>query len=305
MKIQLVVLVLFLTFQSFIFGQQKTPFVRINNLEIPKTNPKDVIVSHVGYRLLYNENCEQASWVAYELTKEETNKRFDRTNKFLPDPKIQTASAEDTDYKSSGYDRGHLAPASDMGWSSITMAESFYYSNMSPQVPSFNRGIWKNLEGLVRTWAIENQSIYVVTGPVLTNGLPTIGPDKVAVPEYYYKVILYYGEHGAKGIGFILPNRGSKAPLQNFAVPIDEVEKSTGIDFFPLLEDKVESLVEKTRCLSCWSWKVSKAKNTTKNQGTSSVQCNGITKAGKQCKNNTLNPSGYCYRHVNQNHSVK
>ncbi|MBC7655437.1 MAG: DNA/RNA non-specific endonuclease, partial [Oligoflexus sp.] len=154
----------------------------ITKLELPKTNSKDKIITHTGYSLLYNETHEQANWIAYELTKAETNKLFKRTNKFIPDTKVKTGTASDKDYEGSGYDRGHLAPASDMGWSSIAMAESFYYSNMSPQTPSFNRGIWKNLEGLVRTWAVENNSIYIATGPVLTNELQTIGANKVSVP---------------------------------------------------------------------------------------------------------------------------
>jgi endonuclease G len=239
--------------------------------------------------------------VAYELTKEETNKLYERTNKFMPDPLIKTGSAEDKDYQGYGYDRGHLAPASDMGYSSITMSESFYYSNMSPQVPSFNRGIWKKLESLVRTWAIENNNIYVVTGPILTKGLETIGPDKVSVPKYFYKVILDYSEPGIKGIGFILPNEGSKENLENFALSIDSVERATGIDFFNLLDNRQENEIEKTLCLSCWSWNVVKSKSSIdKSKSTESVRCNGITKKGERCKRMTLNVSRYCFHHEGQ-----
>jgi len=209
----------------------------LSKLEIPKTNPKDIIITHTGYTLLYNETHEQSSWIAYELTKEETNKIYERTDKFISDPKVKTGTATDKDYAGSGYDRGHLAPASDMGWSVTAMAESFYYSNMSPQTPSFNRGVWKRLEELARTWAIENNSIYIVTGPVLTTGLNTIGSNKVSVPNYFYKVILDYSEPSIKGIGFIIPNTNSSEPLQQFAVSIDSVEKFTGIDFFSLLAD--------------------------------------------------------------------
>jgi endonuclease G len=273
----------------------------INKLEIPKTTSKDDIISHTGYSLLYNEAHEQANWVAYELTKEETNKLYERTNKFMPDPLIKTGSAEDRDYQGYGYDRGHLAPASDMGYSSITMAESFYYSNMSPQVPSFNRGIWKKLESLVRTWAIENNNIYVVTGPILTKGLETIGPDKVSVPKYFYKVILDYTEPGIKGIGFILPNDGSKENLENFALSIDSVESATGIDFFNLLENRQENEIEKTLCLSCWSWNIVKSKSSTDEpKSTESVRCNVITKKGERCKLMTHNVSGYCFHHEGQ-----
>jgi endonuclease G len=266
-------------------------------LEIPKTGPKEKIITHTGFSLCYNEKHEQASWVAYELTKEETNKVYDRTDKFLPDPKVRSNTATDRDYKNSGYDRGHLAPASDMGWSAASMAASFYYSNMSPQEPGFNRGIWKRLEEQVRNWAIENGALYVVSGPVLTNGLPTIGPSKVSVPIYYYKVILDYTQPGIKGIGFIMPNFGSKDPLQPYVVSIDSVEQLTGIDFFPQLPDDEEALIEKTVCTKCWSWGGGTERELRQKQATASTQCTGTTKAGNRCRSNTLNANGFCHQH--------
>jgi len=270
----------------------------IEKLEIPKNTSKEKVLFHTGYALLYNETHEQASWVAYELTKAETTKVYDRTDKFITDPMVKTGSATDEDYKDSGYDRGHLAPASDMGWSETTMRESFYYSNMSPQVPNFNRGIWKKLEELVRTWAIENEALYIVTGPVLTDDLSSIGPNKVSVPKYFYKVILDYKEPYGKGIGFILPNEGSKEPLENYAVSIDSVEKITGIDFFPLLEDEQEEGIEKTLCVTCWSWKSLKLSNNKKEKKDSNaVQCSGFTKKGNRCQRMTTNASGKCYQH--------
>lgn len=276
--------------------------ILIDSLEIPKTGPKDIIIAHTGYALLYNEAHEQANWVAYELTREETNKTYERTDKFLVDPKVKTGSADNNDYSKSGYDRGHLAPAADMGWSAASMAESFYYSNMSPQAPTFNRGIWKNLEELVRSWAIENNSVYVVTGPVLTSGLSTIGPNKVSVPDYFYKVVLDYNDPEIKGIGFILHNAGSGEPLQNFAVTIDSVEKITGIDFFPLLPDAQETAIEKTLCKKCWTWEQKQNDNNSPDNKkvSTSVQCKGTTKDGDRCKIYTQNPSGYCYIHENQ-----
>lgn len=263
---------------------------KIPHLEIPKTYGKDKIITHTGYSLLYNENHEQASWVAYELTKKETTKRFKRSNKFITDPLVTTGSANNADYEGSGYDRGHMAPAADMGWSSTALAESFYYSNMSPQNASFNRGIWKSLEELVRAWAIEDGAVSVITGPVLTNGLATIGNDKVSVPKYYYKVILDYTEPVIKGIGFLLPNAGTKQPLQSFAVSIDSVESVTGIDFFPLLPDKQEIFIEKTLSVNAWTWKRTGTASV-KGKASMSVQCSGTTKAGNRCKNKTSNVS--------------
>lgn len=157
---------------------------------------------------------------------------------------VRTGSAELSDYRGSGYDRGHLAPAADMKWSPTAMSESFYMSNMSPQRPRFNRGMWKRLEEKVRTWATESEEIYVVTGPVLSDNLPTIGANQVAVPEYYYKVILDFKEPELKGIGFILANQSSTQPLATYAVTIDSVEVVTGIDFFPAIEDSLEERIE-------------------------------------------------------------
>jgi endonuclease G len=175
------------------------------------------------------------------------------------------------------------------------MAESFYYSNMSPQEPGFNRGIWSKLEQLVRTWAVDNEAVYVVTGPILEEGLKRIGPDSVAVPKYYYKVILDNRQPSIKGIGFILPNCGSSEPLGNFAVSIDSVEAVTGIDFFYKLPDSCENKVEKSFSMDEWFFGAVKVA-----KSTSSVQCRGITKAGNRCKNRTLNESGYCNVHSYQ-----
>jgi len=272
--------------------------------EIPKVGKGEVVIYHAGYSFLYNEANEQASWVAYELTREETNKAHARTNRFRPDPAVSTLTATDADYAGSGYDRGHLAPAADMGWSSTAMAESFYYSNMSPQEPGFNRGIWKKLEELVRTWAIENNSILVVTGPVLGKKLKTIGPDHVSVPEFYYKVILDNTEPEINGIAFLIPNASQSSGLQSFVVTIDQVESVTGIDFFPTVQN--EDQIEKTSSLAQWSWTSTRTTNILATNKTSfSGQCHGKTKAGIRCRNKTLNPIGFCHLHEKQSNNQK
>ncbi len=219
--------------------------------EWPDVRDEKDVISYSGFSLLYDEKHEQARWVAYELTQAETVKGVERSNNFREDPNISTRSASNEDYSKSGYDRGHLAPASDMGWSTTSMEESFYYSNMSPQNPGFNRGIWKKLETQLRNWASDHDAIYVVTGPVLSEGLPTIGPNRVSVPKYYYKVILDNQEPGLHGIGFILPNEPSKLSLSSFAVSIDSVEKVTGLDFFPTLPPGSRAL-EGESCFKCW-----------------------------------------------------
>lgn len=213
----------------------------------------ETLIEHPGFMLVYSEMHEQAYWVGYELTKEKTEGPFERTDRFLEDPKVSTGSAKNADYSGSGFDRGHLAPAADMAWSEESMKASFYFSNMSPQLPGFNRGVWKRLEELVRTWAKSHDHIYVVTGPVLTTiDLPTIGENAVAVPRYYYKVIIDYAGSEWRGIGFVLENASSSLPLHSFAVSIDSVQRLTGLDFFHFLPDSIEQVLETENCFSCW-----------------------------------------------------
>jgi endonuclease G len=171
---------------------------------------------------------------------------------------------------------------------------------MSPQVPAFNRGIWKNLEELVRDWAVENEDIYIVTGPVLTKKLHTIGMNKVSVPDYYYKVILDYANPELKGVGFILPNEGSKKDLNNYAVSIDSVESFTGIDFFPHLNDEEETKIENSICIACWTWETVKTEKQKVQKSGDSIQCKGTTKAGNRCTNRTQHENGYCHHHREQ-----
>jgi len=230
----------------------------IDGLEIPLTRNAGEVVTHGGFALEYNEEHEQASWVAYLLTSKKANRGVERSNSFKPDPKVSTQTANDKDYAGSGYDRGHLAPAADMSWSTTAMKESFYYSNMSPQEPGFNRGIWKKLEEQVRFWAETYDSLFVVIGPILEPGLPTIGSNKVSVPKSYYKALLCYSSNYTLALGFILPNRNSSEPLLNFAVSIDSLEKITNIDFFHLLPNPVEEKMESKLCIDCWIWKRSK-----------------------------------------------
>ncbi len=213
-------------------------------LELPFINNAEALIEKENYTLQYNEEFEQADWVAYELTREEVSGEIARQISFKEDPQVPTGSATPDDYKGSGYDMGHLAPAADMKMTEVSMSESFYMSNISPMHPSFNRGIWSCLESLVRTWAYEYGSVYVVTGPVLSKSDPLIGINDVSVPEYFYKVILDFSE--PKAVGFILPNLKELGDLESYAMSIDDVEEVTGIDFFPLLavfdaEEKIES----------------------------------------------------------------
>jgi endonuclease G, mitochondrial len=223
-----------------------------DGLEIPAYKDTSAIVHHTGFTLEYAEKYEQARWVAYMLTRERASGKIARTNKFKADPAVKIGSATPQDYSRSGYDKGHLCPAADMAWSEASMHDCFYMSNMSPQEPSFNRGVWKRLEEKVRDWAIKFDTIYIVTGGGLKGGLHTIRTDQVAVPEYYFKVILCENSKDTMGIGFLLKNEGSKESISTFAVTIDSVEKITGIDFFPSLPHSIEQKTENHINRSKW-----------------------------------------------------
>ena len=210
---------------------------------LPKLD-KDQIVKHQLYTLSYNEKHEQANWVAYRLYKNSINDLVKRKNNFRSDPKIISGSASVRDYNRSGYDRGHLAPAKTMSFSKETMSESFYMSNMSPQKPSFNRGVWKKLEEQVRSWVAISDSLYIVTGPVLKDSLGFIGDNRVTVPKAYYKAIIRFKNNELFGIGFLLKNQKSSKELNTFSVSIDSIEKVTGIDFFHKLNIEVQYRVE-------------------------------------------------------------
>ena len=228
------------------------------NTEIPRLKEKrqEQVIKHEGYTVSYNSEYRIANWVAYELTATEAkSKKTERSNKFVSDPQVKGATAMNEDYTRSGYDRGHLAPAGDMKWSAKAMRESFYLSNICPQKPKLNRGIWKDLEEQCRLWALDNGSLLIVTGPVITGDMKRLGKNKVAIPKSFYKVLCYYTEKGYKGIGFLFENRDYKDnSLKSMVIPIDSVEKVTGIDFFPSIPDDQEKEMEATVDWGSWSF---------------------------------------------------
>jgi endonuclease G len=232
----------------------KTEKVSEEDWGLPAHDKNDeAVIRHKYYTLRYREEHEQAEWVAYKLTKGETEGESER-DKFLVDEMVKTGSAHPTDYAKSGYDRGHLAPAADFQFSQEAKSESFYMSNMSPQDPQFNRGIWKHLEERVRYWVKTKENLYIVTGPVLKKGLKKIGvKNKISVPEQFYKIILERKSNGEySAIAFLMKNEPSKKLLVEFVVSIDKIEEMTGIDFFPNIPDDIEEVLEKVVSRRGW-----------------------------------------------------
>ena len=214
-----------------------------------------VIIHHAHFSLSYVDRYEQPEWVAYELTVQELNApKVPRADRFNVDYDIPQNSAEHKDYSHSGYTRGHLAPAADMAFDELAMQECFYMSNISPQVRSFNNGIWRELEEQTRDWARSNKRLYIVTGPVLDDISEYIGRNRVGVPRYFYKALLDLEGNEKKAVAFLMPHETSTLHLHKYAISIDELENQIGLDLFadliaPELEEKIESSVS----LEQWS----------------------------------------------------
>ena len=199
---------------------------------LPTSTTKQ-IVKHKYYTLSYNEKFEQAEWVAYELKKEYLKNGNYKRPYFIEDPKVTTGSADWRNYKKSGYDKGHLCPAGDMEFDVNAYNDTFYTSNISPQKHDFNSGIWNRIEQKTRYWADKYNDIYVVTGGVLKDSDKKIGTEEVSVPTHFYKIILAKSGNKNKAIAFLVPNQNSDNSIYDFVVPIETIEKMTGIDFFP------------------------------------------------------------------------
>ncbi len=218
-------------------------------LEIPRLKSGEVLIRHTGFSLVYSEDDEQAKWVGYTLTKEHAAMKATERDSadFKVDPLIETGSADDKDYYKSGYDRGHLCPANDNTWSAQAMSDCFYYSNMSPQNHSFNAGIWKKLEMDIHKMALQYDTLYIVTGPVLQvkYKYTTIGPNEVSIPKYFFKVIMAYGTE-PKAIGYLIPQTGFNPNYREYACTVDLIERVTGLDFYWGLKDSIEKKIEKT-----------------------------------------------------------
>lgn len=225
--------------------------------ELPKVQNECVeqIISHEGYTVSFCTDHKIANWVAWELTSEKVQTTVaKRSDKFVADPKVKGCVVNTNDYTRSGYDRGHLAPAADMRWSETAMKESFYLSNICPQEPSLNRGIWKKLEDQTRLWALDFDTLWVVAGPVISDSMKRIGKNEISVPHHFYKVICTISDNNYEGVAFLFENKGSDEPLESLAIPIDSVQKVTGIDFFYRLPEDIQKRMESAVNIEKWSF---------------------------------------------------
>tara|TARA_B100000809_G_scaffold110076_1_gene108610 strand:- start:4575 stop:5861 length:1287 start_codon:yes stop_codon:yes gene_type:complete len=243
--------------------------IDITEVGLPELKEGEEVISHSALSLVYDESHEQAKWVSHIITSDIINGKTGRSNDFREDALVKTGcatekdyflktlkdgSSDKYDYDGFGYDRGHLAPSADFRWSKKALSESYFYSNMSPQLPEFNREKWADLERLLRNYIFEHPKtqLYVITGPILNDSLLVIerGVNKVSIPNYFFKVVLDLSNE--KAIAFIMPNKEIKYPVSSYAVTIVEVENVTGINFFHQLDNVLEQRLESQKDVLVW-----------------------------------------------------
>lgn len=226
------------------------------------------IIEHAGMVLGFDCDYKMASWVFHVLTPDVTLGNISRSNDFRLDEKSTCGSAQEVDYflrkekedgtfeyDGFGFDRGHLAPSADFRWSANALSESYYYSNITPQRPEFNRESWASLEGLLRKIVDqEKKQFYVITGPVLHEDLPQIerSANKLKIPELHYKIIVDASAENPRGMAFLMPNKKCEQRLSSYVLTIDSLERLTGIDFFPTMNEALETKIEQTADFNAW-----------------------------------------------------
>lgn len=223
-------------------------------LEIPNKviGAEDTILVRKSYTVSYNKDTKIPNWVAWCLTANHAYGDIKRAGGFMEDEEVPKPRATKEDYKGSRWSHGHMCPAGDNKWDETAMRETFLLTNICPQDRSLNSGLWNKIEQDCRRWAKRYGEVYIVCGPILLKREhETIGENKVVVPEAFFKVILCM-QGKPKAIGFVVRNNEGKKKRDQFINTVDEVERITGIDFFPNLPDDVENEVEAYSNLEDW-----------------------------------------------------
>lgn len=217
--------------------------------------PSNNYIEHKAFIFEYSEQHEQAKWVSHIITPDIANLGFARSNDFRIDPLVTSGTTDSIDYflydgskpkkrryEGYGYDRGHLAASADFRWSEEALSESYFYSNISPQHPEFNRGVWADLESLLREYVIDNNvSLTIVSAPILIETLPKIkqSPNGVSIPHQFIKIA--YDATNERSIAFLMPNKKLPNPPSYYAMSVNDLEEITGYNYFPNIDEVVES----------------------------------------------------------------
>ena len=211
-------------------------------------------IDRTGYVVGYDEQRKNPAWVAYHLTAIEKKPTSKRPSRFNTD-KTTEAKVSHKDYTHSGYDRGHMAPNYGIStrYGRKAQLETFLMSNIVPQKPNLNRGVWRELEMKVAKLANRFDDVYIITGPIYDNQIETISKKNIEIPDSFYKIIVDLENNIPRALAFIMPqNVNRKDEPEKYLTSIDEIEKQTGLDFFSDLEDSYESQFEHQIAKQIW-----------------------------------------------------
>lgn len=231
-------------------SEPNTKSILCGSLELPLFENSEYVVHNTDgrYTIYYDPQRCNTSWVAYKLTASDISAGAGRSSSFTADRTLAKRGfrvASNTDYKGSGYDKGHLLPSADRSISQQENRATFILSNVSPQLPELNRGTWKTLEEQIRKLCREVDTIYIVAGAMDYRTEEIIGDNRIAVPTNFFKVILTRTKNSFSGIGYIMPNdRNIQKNIELYKVSIDSIEKIIGYNFFYQLPPKIEDIIE-------------------------------------------------------------
>jgi len=211
----------------------------------------DTLLHYDAFDVHFNSNRGIANCAAYELIRNELSGTAERPSEFNQDTSVKGCPAP-ADYAGSGLDRGHLVPAADLKWDGRAMRQSFLLTNVCPMHKALNGGGWAKLEEKVREWTARDSALLVFSGPVMTEGDTILASGHVTVPGAFYKIVMAPCVRPMRAIAFIYPNGHSGRRLSQYAVSIDEVERRTGLDFFPTLSSDEQQWLESLVNLDAW-----------------------------------------------------
>jgi endonuclease G len=239
-------------------GAQNTKPVSSNLTQV-RINARysNVTKQYTAMTVNFNYSYRVPNCVSYVLTSDMIditngpNAQHRRNYKFYADPSVK-GCPEWYDYRGSGFDRGHMAPANDMRWSSQSMQDCFLMTNICPQDHDLNGGSWNKLELKVHDWAKRYGKIIVATGPIFNGNNRRIGQNNdIVVPAGFFKVVLDPSRNRA--IGFVYENHEGGGGVKRHSCSVDEVERITGHDFFSALPDNVENAIESSYNFDQWN----------------------------------------------------
>lgn len=224
------------------------------DIPAPLSSTSEQILFRKSYIVSYNKDTKIPNWVAWHLTSKHTSGEVRRPgNAWHEDLDVPTPRASIADYKGSGWTRGHMCPAGDNKWDGEAMYESFLFTNCCPQNANLNSGTWNQIEISCRRWAEKYGDIYIVCGPILfRQEHETIGENRVIVPEAFFKVIVCLNKGHEKGIGFICRNTDGNRKKDLYVNSIRQVERITGMSFFPHLSVTIADKVKNDADINDW-----------------------------------------------------